>query len=269
MDLEITEVFHQDHVGRVALAQLTHRHTVMLHGIDAGGTKHVEHIVTEGRGPCAQPIDVPDHQTVRMHVVGAEHEVVRMVVHQADQGFEVPGGTPFTDKDAHAMGELVQRFFPGEAFVIGADTGGDVFSSQVAPQSGCVAVHGFSQPMGMGDLRHHFVIAVEHTGKVHHFGQVAHIGTFQQLSDRGRIDARPGRFVHRGGHTTRCTEEEPEGHLGAIVDHVFYACHAEHVRDLVRVAHGGHGPMHNGQPREFGRDEQAALHMNVRINETG
>jgi hypothetical protein len=57
--------------------------------------------------------------------------------------------------------------------------------------------------------------------------------------------------------------------LGAIVDHVFYACHAEHVRDLVRVAHGGHGPMHNGQPREFGRDEQAALHMNVRINETG
>ena len=153
--------------------------------------------------------------------------------------------------------------------MIRTDARCDVALREFAAQSWRVAVHGFTEAMGVRDLLHHFRIAVEDAGEIHHLAQVAHFIAFEQAAHRVCINAGTGCFEDSGGHATRCAEEEMERHLPSIVDHELHTFNAHHIGDLVRIAHGGHGTMQHGEPREFTRHQHAAFNVYVRINEAG
>ena len=56
-----------------------------------------------------------------MFIVAAKHYAAGKIVQQPDQCVEVAGGAALPDDDLHALLQFVQRFFAGEAFVVGAD----------------------------------------------------------------------------------------------------------------------------------------------------
>ena len=192
-----------------------------------------------------------------------------ILAEQRVERVEVAGGRAFADRDLAAGRELVERFFLGEALVIGRDAGGDVSGRLLAAQPRRVAVHRLAAVVRRLHFRQARRIAVQDAGEVHHLAEIANPRIVEQLLDLGDRDLGAGRFERRRRHARRRTEVELERHLRRVLEHVPHARHAQHVADLVRIAHRGHGAVHDRRPGELARHEHRAFDVHVGVDEPG
>ncbi len=137
---------------------------------------------------------------------------------------------------------------------------------------------------GRCQLEHHVILTGEHAGEVHHLGQPQHTRPAEHLLDlvgakfragglqRGRRNAarrhekdvnRPARRLPRRSRSPR----QRPALRGA--QHILHACQAGDVSDLVGIGDDGGGPVRGDCCGELGGAEEAALDVNVSLDESG
>ena len=153
--------------------------------------------------------------------------------------------------------------------MIGGDAGGGISTRVFAPEARGVAVDGFAESFGRGDLGHDLGVLLENPGPVHHLREVAKSVVREQSLDRrgiepfarglevGRRDAARDAEVDRHASRSRLGQHELEARL------------AENVGDLVRIADRRDGAVADRDPGEFRRREHAALDVDVGVDEAG
>ena len=142
--------------------------------------------------PGDQPVDVAVGQIGGVQVVGAQHRPPGVFADQRVQGVEVAGRRPLPDQDPHPGQQLLLGLLQAGAFMVGGDSGADVFAGVRATQTGGMPVHRVAAVERHPNLRQHGRLAGQHARVVHHLGQVADAWQVKQLLDLGGVQLGAG-----------------------------------------------------------------------------
>ncbi len=112
-------------------------------------------------------------------------------------------------------------------------------------------VHRFPTIVRRLHLRQAARVAIKNSRKVHHLAEIQNSRVIEQRLNLGYRNLGASSFKSCRRHARRRTEEKLERHLRRVLKHVMHAGNAEHIPNLMRIAHRRHGPMHNRRPREF------------------
>src|SRR4028118_79456 len=105
------QIIHHNKVCGVSLTEQAHGQAVMLNRVYASCPQHIKQVIAKLQGPNDQSIDVANYKLIRMLVIGAECDMLRMRAQESVQGFEIPGGAALADPDLHSRCTLVERLF--------------------------------------------------------------------------------------------------------------------------------------------------------------
>lgn len=268
-DFEADEVVEANEVGGGAGAEESAAESVVLDGIDAGGAEDVEEGDAVGDGAGAELVDVALHEVVGVFVVAAEHAGFGGFVEQRPEFLEIFGGGPFADENFLSKGELFAGFVDPETFVVGLDSGSDVFFEVVAAEAGGVSVDALAVFFGGLDFLHDFGVTVDDAGEVHHFREVEEGCVAAEFLDGVGSEGGAGGFEVGGGDAGGDAEMDFAGRLRGELLHVADAVETEDVGDLVRVGDGADGAVGDGDAGELRRGEHGALDVDVGVDEAG
>ncbi len=157
----------------------------MFDGMKAGCAEHIKDIVAEAHRARGNGVDMAVSQIMGVLVIGAKHDALGMRAEKGMERGEIFGGGTFADQNFQFGGgiELFEGFLEREAFVIGGDAVGEIFSHGTAAQSGRMAVEGFPGIFGVGDFFEEVAVGIDDTGIVHHLGEVSDAGIFEEFAD--------------------------------------------------------------------------------------
>src|SRR5688500_3160327 len=112
----------------------------MKYRVHAGCAQHAEYIDALCHGTCAQLVYMTFHKAVRMFIITAKKDMIRIIVQQFNKSIKITGCTSLADDDLHSVLQFVQSFFPRKTFVIGTDAGCYILFCRLAPQSGGMSI---------------------------------------------------------------------------------------------------------------------------------
>ena len=129
----------------------------------------VPQIVTVADGTCHYAVDVSTYQVVWVTIVRAKHYFVRILLQQRDECLIVFGRRTLAYLDDHTGFHTGPCFLESHTLVFCGDACRSITSALLAHQTWSMSVYRFAIALGCRYLRHHFLFAGKHAGKVHHF----------------------------------------------------------------------------------------------------
>src|SRR3954463_2963005 len=93
----------------------------MKYRIDTRCLKNVIYINSPGYCPLAKLINMTIDKAVGVFIITAKHNMVRIFIQKVDKCVKIFGGTSFTNNNLHSIFQLIKRFLPGEAFMVGTN----------------------------------------------------------------------------------------------------------------------------------------------------
>ena len=178
---------------------------------------------------------------------------------------QVVGVGGFPDQNVEAACQLLGGLFDGRAFVFGLHPRRGVGVKAVTAQGGRVAVSG---PTGKGgDLRQHVRVAVDHTGKIHQFGQPVDRSLGQQRRQIGCVQGCAAGLHRCGGHSRGSHHRHPQRQSPAAFGHKAHTVQPGHIGNFVGVDYSaGHA---TGQQCgcELRRGAETAFDVDVGVDQ--
>ena len=261
-----SRLFQQDEVGAVAgsdRAQVAQ--PVVARRVQRG---HEERVL--GRDAlrhrlAAHRVEMPfADQRVGLAVVRAERAVLGAVpADELEQRAQVARVGRLADEHPQAAPPLLQRLLPGRRLVVRVDAGGHVGVERAAGDARRVPVDVVVER----DLLEHGRVAGDDGREVHHLGDADRPPALEETGHLGRAERALGRLQRAGRHARRGHHVDAQGEAVGGVEQPVRAFHAEHVGDLVRVAHDRRGPARHDHARDLAREELRGLQVDVGVDQ--
>jgi len=270
IDAELPQIRRDEQVGApagrhgpavaqpVVLRRIERRHRDRRHGIETGADRQSHERVDRS---VAEKL--PGHP-----VVGRERAAPRgVLVHRREHVDEVPRVGRLAQEHGHAEPQLLARLRRRDGFVIARDARAHVRLEVGAGEPGDVAVQ--RPPREGADLGEHVLAPGQDAGEVHDLREAEHARVLRERDEVRRVQPRPGRLHRRRRHARRRHDEHREVKIRAGVEHVADPRRAEHVRDLVRIAHDRRHAVWQDRVGEAMRREHRDLDVHVGVDQPG
>ena len=192
---------------------------------------------------------------------------MRKVRNDRPKRLKIASSAAFANKNVHAKLRFVTRFVQCGAFVITADSCSDVALCIISAQARRVTINEFPNALGSFNLGDDLRITMKHAGPIHHLGEVSQAWITEEPRDICRIQPRARSFKLSGRHATRHAKRNRHAGMLRLRQHVLNASFAEHITDLMRIAHSCNSAVAHRDAREFLRRQHAAFDMHMRIYE--
>src|SRR3982751_3738005 len=120
----------------------------MKYRINTRCLKNVVQINSSGYCSLAKLINMTIDKTVGVFIITAKHNMVRIFIQKIDKCVKIFGGTSFANNNLHSIFQLIKRFVPREAFMVGTYCNTSlsiptfyIFSCVFAPQAWRMSIH--------------------------------------------------------------------------------------------------------------------------------
>ena len=205
----------------------------------------------------------------RVAVVGAEADARRgREREERRERVEIFGDAALADPHRDPVAELLLRLAELRALVARGDPGARIRRERLAAHERRVTVE--RAAVERRELVDHERVAVQDARHVHHLGEAERLRMIDERQEGGRVeDAAAVRLELGRGHTARHHHAEIEPGLQATrsVEEELDPGHAEHVRELVRIAHRRRRAARQHRALKALRHQERALEMHVRVDE--